>query len=334
MMRGYLSVVLVLAVLAALPFVVTSNVVLNFVVFVLIITLTAQGWNLLGGVGGQNSFGHAAFFGTGAYVSAMLQIHYGVNAWVALAVAIAAGAVVGWIIGFLSFRAGLKGSYFALVTLAFAEVLRILANAMEFTGGAAGLLLKLDTGFWNLQFSSRAAFVWLALLFVGIALFVSQWIANSRFGAHLVAVRENEEAAKALGVDVLSVKLRAITVSGAITATAGCLYLQYFLYIDANIAYGVWISIEALLAAMVGGRGLVLGPIIGAFSLHGIGEATKLVAGRVPGIDLAVYGAVLILVVGFAPGGVLGLINRLRFRGRPKPEPQGAATPPPKEEAA
>jgi branched-chain amino acid transport system permease protein len=295
--RGYLAVTVILVLLAAAPLVIASNAVLNFIVFALIVTLTAQGWNLLGGVGGQISFGHAAFFGTGAYASAILQARFGVNAWAAFAAAVALGALAGRVIGYLSFRAGLRGSYFALVTLAFAEVLRILANAAGFTGGAAGLLLKLDTGFWNMQFSSRAAFLWLALGFVAVGLIVSQAIANSR---------------------VLAVKLRAITVSGALTAAAGCLYLQYFLYIDSNIAYGLWISVEALLAPMVGGRGLVLGPIIGAFSLHGLGEATKLLAGRVPGIDLAVFGAALILVVAFAPGGVLGL-RRLVPRRKPTP---------------
>lgn len=314
-------IALILAAVAAAPLLTASNATLNFIVFVLIITLAAQGWNLLGGVAGQSSFGHAAFFGTGAYVSALLQSRFGVNAWAGLAAGVAMGAVVGWIIGFLSFRAGLRGSYFALVTLAFAEVLRILANAAGFTGGAAGLLLKLDLGFANLQFSSRAQFLWLALGFVAIGLLISQRIAATRFGAQLVAVRENEDAAKALGVDVLSVKLRAIAISGAMTAAAGVLYLQYFLYIDAQIAYGVWISVEALLASMVGGRGLVLGPIIGAFTLHGLGEATKAFAGRVPGIDLMVYGGVLIIVVAFAPGGVLGLLGKLR----PKPRRKGEA---------
>lgn len=315
-----LWIVLVVAAIAVAPLLNLSNAAMNFIVFVLIIALAAQGWNLLGGVAGQSSFGHAAFFGTGAYVSALLQLRFGVNAWAALAVGIAMGALVGWIIGVLSFRAGLRGSYFALVTLAFAEVLRILSNAMGFTGGAAGLLLKLDIGFANLQFSSRAQFLWLALGFVALGLVISQRIAATRFGAQLVAVRENEDAAKALGVDVLKVKLRAIALSGAMTAAAGVLYLQYFLYIDAQIAYGVWISVEALLAAMVGGRGLVLGPIIGAFTLHGLGEATKAFAGRVPGIDLMVYGGVLVLVVAFAPGGVLGLLGKLRPKSRRKGE--------------
>ncbi|SCZ10019.1 branched-chain amino acid ABC transporter permease [Microvirga guangxiensis] len=312
-LRATLPILIILAVLAAIPLLATSNSVLNFIVFVLIITLAAQGWNVLGGVGGQSSFGHAAFFGTGAYVSAILQSRFGINAWAAMAIAMGVGAIVGWVIGFLSFRAGLRGSYFALVTLAFAEVLRILANAAGFTGGAAGLLLKLNVGFANMQFSSRGAFLWLALSLVALTLFLSQWIASSRFGAQLVAVRENEEAARALGVDVLAVKLRAITVSAAITAAAGCLYLQYFLYIDANIAYGLWISVEALLAPMVGGKGLVLGPIIGAFTLHGLGEAAKTFAASVPGIDLAIYGIILVVVVAFAPEGVLGVLKKTQL---------------------
>lgn len=125
------------------------------------------------------------------------------------------------------------------MTLAFAEVLGILANAVSFTGGAAGLLLKLDTGISNMQFSSGAAFPWLALAFVAAGILSSLRIANSRVGAHLVAVRENEDAARALGVDVLAVKLKAITASAAMTSATGCLYIQYFHYIDANIAYGL-----------------------------------------------------------------------------------------------
>ncbi|MFV0384439.1 branched-chain amino acid ABC transporter permease [Paracoccus sp. (in: a-proteobacteria)] len=310
--RGYLPIIAALAAIAALPLLVQSNSVLNFVVFTLIIAIAAQGWNLLGGFAGQFSFGHAAFFGTGAYVSAILQTGFGVNAWAATLIAIAAGAGVGWVIGFLSFRAGLRGSYFALVTLAFAEVLRILANALGVTGGAAGLLMPLDVGLWNMQFSSRAAFLWLALAFLAAALLITRALVNSRFGAYMLAVRENEDAAMALGVDALDVKLKAITLSGAMTAAAGCLYLQYFLFIDAGIGYGVWISVEALLAAMVGGRGM--GALIGAFTLHGLGELTKHFANAAPGVDLAIYGVVLVVVVWFAPGGALGLAGRLWHR--------------------
>lgn len=312
--RPYLWIVAITLVLALTPLVIASNTFFNFLTLVLIIALAAQGWNVLGGIGGQTSFGHAMFFGVGAYTTAILQLQFGVNAWLALVAAVAAGAAFGLFVGYLSFRAGLRGSYFALVTLAFAELMRVLANSMDFTGGAAGLLLKLDPGFWNMQFSERSSFMWLALAFVFVSLVAAQRIVGSRFGAHLVAVRENEDAARALGVDVLAVKLRAISISGAMTAAAGVLYTQYFLYIDAAIAFGIWISIEALLAPMVGGRGLVLGPLIGAVTLHGLGEVTKSFAGRVPGIDLMVFAIVLIAVVAFASDGILGVLRRLSAR--------------------
>ncbi|HZH51828.1 MAG TPA: branched-chain amino acid ABC transporter permease [Microvirga sp.] len=315
--RDLVPVIIVVALLALVPVFVTANTVLNFLVFTLIIALTAQGWNILGGFGGQFSFGHAAFFGTGAYAAALFQTRLGINPWVAFAIGSAGGALVGWVIGYLSFRSGLRGSYFALVTLAFAEVLRILANAATFTGGAAGILIKLDVRPENFQFESRAAFFWIALALVGAVLVLTRWIERSRFGAQLVAVRENEAAAKALGVDTLKVKLGAITLSGAVTAAAGCLYAQYFLYIDANIAYGTWISVEAILAPIVGGLGTVLGPLVGAVALHGLGEVTKLAAGSVPGIDLMVFGALLVVAVAFAPDGILGLVRRLRRSSQP-----------------
>ena len=312
--RDLAPIAVLMGLLALVPLVVVANTVLNFLVFTLVIALAAQGWNLLGGFGGQFSFGHAAFFGTGAYVTALLQARLGVNAWVGLALGIAVGGLVGWVIGFLSFRSGLRGSYFALVTLAFAEVLRILANASTVTGGAAGLLVRLDVRPGNFQFASRAAFYWVALALVGVALVITCAVANSRFGAQLVAVRENEAAAKALGVDTLRVKLQAITLSAAITAAAGAFYTQYFLYIDANIAYGTWISVEALLAPIIGGLGTVFGPVIGALALHGLAEVTKGFAGSIPGIDLVVFGLLLVVAIAFAPDGILGLTRRLGGR--------------------
>ena len=315
--RAFAPAFALLLLAALIPVFVTANTVLNFVVFTLIIALAAQGWNLLGGLCGQFSFGHAAFFGTGAYAAAILQARYGVNAWAGFASGIAIAAAVGWLIGYLSFRSGLRGSYFALVTLAFAEVFRILANASSFTGGAAGTLIKLDIRPENFQFASRAAFVWIALALVGTVLVMTIAITRSRFGAWLAAVRENEDAARALGVDTLAVKLKAITLSAGITGAAGALYVQYYLYLDANIAYGAWISVEALIAPIIGGIGTPLGPIIGAVTLHGLGEVTKLFAGRIPGIDLVLYGALLIAAIAFAPDGIMGLVRRLGRTRKP-----------------
>ena len=317
-MRALAPIFVGVAALAAVPLVVSSNVVLNFLVVALLIALAGQGWNILGGYGGQYSFGHAAFFGTGAYVTAVLQMRYGVNAWPAFAAGIAAGAALGALIGALTFRSGLRGSYFALVTLAFAEVLRIVASVAPITGAGVGTLVKLDLRVEAMQFQSRAIFYWVILALVAASLVIARLIERSRFGVWLVAVRENEDAARALGVDATQVKLAAMVISGAVTAAAGCFYVQYFLFIDAPIAYGAWISVEALLTPIIGGVGTVFGPLLGALVVKSLGEAAKLITGDAPGLDLIVYGAVLVLVIWLLPRGLIGGLaqarNRLRRR--------------------
>jgi branched-chain amino acid transport system permease protein len=315
-MKAPLAILCISAAFACLPLLGVSNVTLNFLVFALIIALAGQGWNILGGYGGQYSFGHAAFFGAGAYVTAILQVRYGVNAWVGFVAGIAAGAFVGVAIGFLAFRSGLKDSYFALVTLAFAEVFRIVASVAPITGAGVGTLIKLDMRPEAFQFQSRAVFYWIILFLVFISLLVTARLEQTRFGAWLVAIRENEDSARALGVDVVSIKLRAMMLSAAITAAAGCFYAQYFLFVDSTIAFGSWISVEALLGPIVGGGGTVFGPLAGALVVRLLGEAAKLVAGDAPGIDLAIYGAVLVGVVAFAPRGIVGLATTLAAGAR------------------
>ena len=313
-MKAFAPIVLVVALFAAVPLVVHSNVILNFLVVALMIALAGQGWNVLGGYGGQYSFGHAAFFGTGAYVTAILQVRYGVNAWIGFATGIAAGALVGAVIGALTFRSGLRGSYFALVTLAFAEVLRISASVAPITGAGVGTLIKLDLRAQAFQFQSRATFYWISLALVALSLLIAKLIERSRFGVWLVAVRENEDAAQALGVDVATVKSAAMVISGAITAAAGCFYAQYFLFVDSGIAYGTWISIEVLLTPIIGGVGTVFGPLFGAMVVKALGEGAQLVTGDAPGLDLVVYGAVLILVIAFMPRGLIGGLAQARQR--------------------
>jgi branched-chain amino acid transport system permease protein len=311
-MRAFLPIAAVFVVLAAVPLVVHSNVTLNFLVVALMIALAGQGWNILGGYGGQYSFGHAAFFGTGAYVTAILQMRYGINAWFGFAMGIAAGAALGGALGALVFRSGLRGSYFALVTLAFAEVLRIIASVAPITGAGVGTLIKLDLGIRTLQFQSRAAFYWIILVLVGISLVIARLIERSRFGAWLIAVRENEDAARALGVDASTVKTVAMIISAAITAAAGCFYAQYFLFVDSGIAYGTWISVEALLTPIIGGVGTVFGPLLGALVVKTMSEGAKLLAGDAPGLDLIIYGAVLVLVIWIMPRGLIGGLSHVR----------------------
>jgi branched-chain amino acid transport system permease protein len=232
--------------------------------------------------------------------------------------AVAAATCVAAFVGALTFRYGLKGSYFALVTLAFAEVFRILAVSVDFTGGGVGLMLPLRESFANMQFASRRGYIGLVLGFVVAAMLVTSWLRHSRFGAQLQAVRDNEDAARAIGVDPWSVKLGAITLSAAFMGAGGAFYVQVFQYIDPGLAFGPVSSVEALVAAIVGGMGTLWGPVLGAAVLHLLGELTRNLFGQLPGLNMIVYGSVLVLIVMFVPRGLSGAGRSLRdvLRGR------------------
>ena len=307
-LRHGVGIALLLAVAWALPLFVTSGFTLNAVTMTLYAALLAQAWNILGGFGGQFSFGHAVFFGTGAYAMAVLQVRYGIHPWAAMGIALALGALVGLVIGWLSFRYGLRGSYFALATLAFAESFRILANNLDFTGAGVGMQLPLGEGLAQLQFDKAGALRFMATL-VAVGLAVHVWLRAGRFGAWLTAIRDNEDAARALGVPVLPVKLGAIALSGALMSAGGVFYVQAFHYIDPHLAYGPAVSVEALVGAIVGGMGTVWGPLAGAAVLHLLGETTRNLFGGAPGINLVIYGVLLVLMVTFAPRGLMGIFG-------------------------
>lgn len=290
----------------------------NVGMLVFFLAFIGQSWNLSGGFAGQTSFGHVVFFGTGAYTSTILHVTYGWNPWLAWPVAMAAGGGVGWIIAFLSFRAGLRGSYFALITLAFAEVFRILANSVPFTKGGLGMLIKAEPGAANFQFRDPVWFYYVALALCVVSLLIAWRLTQNRFGARLVAIRENEDAARALGIDVFAEKVKVLVLSGAMAAAGGTFYAQKYLYVDPNIAFGVDKSVEMLLVAMVGGAGTIFGPLMGAATLTAINEGTRWLASVVPALknvqplSLIVYGAMLILIVGRLPDGLASLLARRR----------------------
>jgi len=299
------------------PFVFSSPFIVNFGVLALFYAFIGQSWNISGGFAGQLSFGHVVFFGAGAYASTVLQLRYGMNPWLGLPASAVAGAIVGWIIGFLSFRAGLKGSYFALITLAFAEVLRILVNSVGFTGGGLGLLIPAKPSVANFQFAERIGFYFLILTLTVISVAVAVWLKRSRFGAQLAAIRENEDAARALGINVFREKVKVMVLSGAMCGVGGCFFAQYFLYIDTTIVFGVDKSVEMLLVSMIGGAGTVYGPLIGALLLAGVGDMTRVLT-DVQGLSLVLYGTLLVIIIAFLPNGLIDLFKRIgrRFKQR------------------
>ena len=315
-MRGLVLLLAVFVAIGIAPLVIASDFWLNVVIMTLYAALLGQAWNILGGYGGQFSFGHAAFFGTGAYAVAVLQVRLGINPWVGLVAGGVLAAAVAAFIGFCTFRYKLRGSYFALVTLAFAEVLRILSNSVEFTGAGVGILIPLQRGAASFQFESRAGYFWVIWTMTLAAFLAVWWIGNSRFGAQLTAVRDNEDAARALGVDAVRVKMGAIVLSGFFSGLAGVFYAQYFLYLDPTIAYGPEISITSLLVPIIGGMGTLFGPLLGAIGVHVISELSRSFIGDAPGISLAIYGAALVVMVLFMPRGIAGLATLWVKRGK------------------
>ena len=308
---GALAAVLVYPLLVP-NYLITVGMLMFFTAFI------GQSWNVAGGFAGQTSFGHAVFFGVGAYTSTILQVSHGWNPWLAWPVAMAMGGLVGAGIAILSFRAGLRGSYFALITLAFAEVFRIVANSATFTRGGLGMLIKADSRLENFQFKTPIAPYYLALALCIVSLLIAWWLTRSRFGARLVAIRENEDAARALGIDVFAEKVKVLTLSGAMCAAGGTFYAQKYLYIDPSIAFGIDKSVEMLLVTMVGGAGTIFGPLIGSVVLTGINELTRWAAAVVPALkniqplSLIVYGAMLIIIVAGLPDGFASLLWRRR----------------------
>lgn len=306
-MRALAAIALFALSALPLPWLTGSGTLLNLATMVLLFATLGQAWNLLGGMAGQFSFGHAAFFGTGAYATAIAQIRFGLDAWTGFAVAVLAAAAMGALVGFASFRFRLRGSYFALVTLAFAEVARILANSLEITGAGVGLLLPLAPGLENLQFARKSGYYWFALVLCVAGLSLVALVRDSRLGARLAAVRENEEAARALGVDAFAAKMQAILLSAGLAGAAGAFYTQLFLYLDPHIAFGPQISVEALLGPIVGGTGSLWGPLLGAAVLQALGEASRTLTGGATGANLVAYGIVLVLIVRFFPDGIVGM---------------------------
>jgi branched-chain amino acid transport system permease protein len=285
----------------------------NFGVLALFYAFIGQSWNIAGGFAGQLSFGHVVFFGAGAYASTILQVRFGINPWIGLPVSAVAGGLVGWLIGYLSFRAGLKGSYFALITLAFAEMLRIIANSVEITGGGLGLLIPAKPSVANFQFPERVGFYFTILVLVTISIGIAIGLKRSRFGAQLAAIRENEDAARALGINVFREKLKILIISGALGGMGGCFFSQYFLYIDPVIVFGVDKSVEMLLVSMIGGAGTVYGPLIGAVLLAAISDVARVVT-NIQGLSLVIYGGLLVLIIAFLPNGLIDLLQRLTRR--------------------
>lgn len=261
---------------ALMPAGLSGSALINVFVLIFLFAYLAQSWNILGGFAGQLSLGHAAFFGIGAYTSTLLFVHLGVSPWIGMLAGMALAGAFGLVVGFLSFHYRLAGPFFTLATIAFAELMRLTALHLNITAGAMGILIPLQgENFWLFQFAGKVPYYYVSLAMLVAVTALIWWIAHSRTGYYLHAIRQDEDAAEAIGIDTRRTKLLAATLSAALTGAGGTFYAQYTQYIVPDDILSVGLSVEIILRAIIGGSATVFGPIVGSFILTPVAEATR-----------------------------------------------------------
>ena len=318
-MRGVGPAAVFFALVGLVPLVVRDAFLLDGLVLILIWGTSAAAWNVAGGYAGQISLGHSAFFGLGAYAAALLVTRWDLSPWLGLAVGAVVAMAIGLVVGYLANR--LRGPYFVLATIAFSQVLLIVGSRWRgFTAGSEGIPVPFRPGFWTLGIADKRAWVWIVLVLAVLAYLVQRYLDRSRRGYQLVAVREDEDAALSLGVPARWLKVAAICVSAALTAVCGALWAQYVGFVDPFYVFSVDLSVRFALAAIIGGLGTALGPFLGAALVTTVETYLRAQFGGIGtglvGIYLIVYGCALIVMVRWAPQGLVGWIGE-RWRRRP-----------------
>jgi branched-chain amino acid transport system permease protein len=283
---------------------------------VLFFAYLGQAWNIVGGYAGQLSAGHAVFVGVGGYTAAVLAAETGLTPWIGMFVGAGLAGVLGGVIGYLGFRFGLRGFYFVLLTVAFAEVCRIVVSNWDRVGGAVGLYITFTGDPRNLSFQDDRAWYYIALALLLLATGLVWVIERRRFGIYLTAIREDETACEALGVDTLRYKLLAMVLSSFLTGLAGAFYAYRYSSLQPNAVFGIPLSVEIIIRPIVGGAGTLLGPIAGSLILTPLGELSRALFGQGGwhGAHLIMYGVLLVAVVLFVPQGVVPWLRDLLRR--------------------
>jgi len=323
-----LPLVLVAAVAFGLPLVLRSPTYLHILILLYLYAYLTTSWNLVGGFAGVLPLGHAAFVGIGAYTSTVLSLQYGISPWAGMLVGALLSAVVGVIIGLPTFK--MRGAYFALATIAFAEGIRVMVENIDYLGplqlnGPRGLQIPpLKIGFLNFMFTGKEPYYYIILVMLTGVLVLTWFVSRSKLGYYLMAGGEEPEAAQALGVNVARAKLIAMAMSSFLTAFAGTFWAQFTLYIHPKSVMSLDISFEIAFIALIGGRGSIAGPVLGALLLRPVSDFSRIYFGStLPGLHLIIFGVVLILVMLYQPRGLqepltrmyLRVLNRLKTSG-------------------
>jgi branched-chain amino acid transport system permease protein len=318
--------------LALFPQFVKKPYVLHMGVVLFLAIIQGQAWNVIGGYAGQYSVGHAAYFGVGAYTTMMLLELRHVAPWVGLWVAVANAVILSLVIGSITFR--LRGPYFVLASISVAEVMRLAALHFKgFTRGAEGFLVSelptLHLFGTDIDFITKRSFYWAGLLVAVVTIAVNYAVQHSKLGYYFQAIREDQDAAHSLGINLPLYKNIALAISAAFTAFAGGFYAMFVKFIDPNAVFGLDVSVQIVLICIIGGIGTILGPVVGAMILVPLSEILRNPRGLVqvgvlsPGSDvvtfvenhlsnahLLVYGILVVVVILFAPDGIVGIVKR------------------------
>jgi branched-chain amino acid transport system permease protein len=325
---GWTMLAVTATVLLLLPFV-ANDYLITVLVLIFYFAYAGQAWNIMMGFAGQLSLGHAFYVGLGAYAAAALYVHFGIGPWIGMFAGILISAWCGAVIGFLAFRFGVGGVYFAILTIAFAEFGRIGFDHFKWVGGSSGLFLPVaqftKNDLWALR-GNPTMFYYVMFVLMVLALILCRGLMRSRLGFYWLAIREDEPAARSLGIDTFRCKMYAVIISSAMTSIAGVVFAFYYNNLFPEQVFHISRSIELILGPIIGGIGTLIGPIIGAFVLTGLSEGLLEVLAlsgiSVPGAKQVFYGVCLMIVVILMPHGIWPpLARRLGLTGRTERKP-------------
>jgi branched-chain amino acid transport system permease protein len=309
-MRRYLWASVALALVIAYPLLFSSPFQQRLGALVLLYAIAASAWNIVGGYAGQVSVGHVVFFGCGAYAAMAVYAHFGLVPLVGIPIGAAVAVLIAAVIGVPTLR--LSGHYFSMATIAVAELVRLIVTNTEYLGAAVGLSgPTVPRTVFDLSFTSALPYYYLFLAVLVLTLAITWAMANSRMGFYLRAIKDSERAARSLGAPASRTKLYAFMLSAGLTSVAGALYAMMFGFVDPESGFGILISVKILIMAALGGAGLLFGPLIGAAILVPLEEiSNNLLGGKGAGLTFVVYGAIIVLIARFQPGGLLSLFTR------------------------
>lgn len=327
---GFLAVLPFLLDFSLAGFSLGQVLTINILVVSLVFAYAGQAWNIISGFTGYFSFGHAAFFGVGAYTTQKLAIDFAINPWIGMLLGGVLAALVGFFIGFLNFRYQLRGHYFALATFAFAMLFSVLFRNLDELGGAVGFYRPfprqygMEYGLAAFQFKEQLPYYYVILGLLVIVTVVAFAIKQSQVGLYLLAIRENEDAAASVGIPTFRYKMLATGTSAFFTAWAGSFWSMYFEIIRPTTVFGLFKNVQILLPAVVGGLASVPGAIIGALLVFPVGEFLRANVDQIVGLDDIVYGIALVAIALLLPEGVISIPRRIRElrsgRGSDQPE--------------